>query len=192
MPFITEKLWNKMYNKSSFLMNEVCKDISIQEKFNTSQKSFKDLIQIVISIRNLRSELNISYKDKIILNIINDNEKFILFIKNLENQIIKLLKLESLLINDRSITSHGSANIISSSSTLIVPLKGIIDTNKEIEKLNTKKNKEVVILKQLENKLNNINFIDKAPESIILQFKKQVKEVKSSIVKIDQIINTIN
>ena len=44
----------------------------------------------------------------------------------------------------------------------------------------------------LQNKLNNPQFIAKAPKNIIEQFKMQSKEIKSSIEKIDQIINTIN
>ena len=40
-----------------------------------------------------------------------------------------------------------SANIVLANSTLIVPLNGIIDTNKEIEKLMTKKNKIIEIKK---------------------------------------------
>ena len=45
---------------------------------------------------------------------------------------------------------------------------------------------------KLENKLNNQIFLEKAPKKIILQFKNQVLDIKSSIEKIDQIINTIN
>ena len=42
------------------------------------------------------------------------------------------------------------------------------------------------------SKLNNTNFIEKAPENVIENFKLQEKDLKSSIEKIDQIINTIN
>ena len=41
-------------------------------------------------------------------------------------------------------------------------------------------------------KLSNSSFNQKAPQEIIEQFKKQSIEIKSSIEKIDQIINTIN
>ena len=75
---------------------------------------------------------------------------------------------------------------------MVIPLKGIIDTKKELEKLSQKKVKELFDLKKLESKLNNQNFIKKAPENVILQFKNQVFDIKSSIEKIQQIMNTIN
>ena len=40
-----------------------------QNNFITSQNNFKNLTQIISSIRNLRSELNLPYKNKIKLNI---------------------------------------------------------------------------------------------------------------------------
>ena len=87
--------------------------------------------------------------------------------------------------------SDSSAYIVISNSTLIIPLKGVIDTNEEIGKLNLKKKNETSELINLQNKLNNPQFIAKAPKNIIEQFKMQSKEIKSSIEKIDQIINTI-
>ena len=47
-------------------------------------------------------------------------------------------------------------------------------------------------LKAVLEKLNNEAFINKAPENVIENFKIQEKQIKSSIEKIDQIMNTIN
>ena len=42
------------------------------------------------------------------------------------------------------------------------------------------------------DKLNNKAFIEKAPDNVIENFKIQEEEIKSSIEKINEIINTIN
>ena len=191
MPFITEKLWKVNFNQSSFLMNELNIDINTQENFNNSHIKFKKLIQIITSVRNLRSELNIPYKDKINLDIKNLDINFTKFIQSFEKEIIRLLKIENLSFNNSDIQNEESANIILSTTTLVIPLKGIIDTKKELEKLSQKKVKELLDLKKLESKLNNQNFITKAPENVILQFKSQILDIKSSIEKIQQIMNTI-
>ena len=191
MPFITEKLWKVNFNQSSFLMNELNIDINTQENFNNSHIKFKKLIQIITSVRNLRSELNIPYKDKINLDIKDLDINFTKFIQSFEKEIIRLLKIENLSFNNADIQNEESANIILSTTTLVIPLKGIIDTKKELEKLSQKKVKELLDLKKLESKLNNQNFITKAPENIILQFKSQILDIKSSIEKIQQIMNTI-
>ena len=42
------------------------------------------------------------------------------------------------------------------------------------------------------DKLNNKTFIEKAPDNVIENFKIQEQEIKSSIEKINEIMNTIN
>ncbi|MFL2510539.1 MAG: valine--tRNA ligase [Alphaproteobacteria bacterium] len=191
IPFITESLWNLLFNKDDYIMNEISNKLETQKDFLSDQDNFKNLILIISSIRNIRSKLNIPYKDKIDVNINNEDNDFCSFLKNSENEINKLLKLNKLFINDNSFKSEGSANIVTSKSTIIIPLKGIIDTKSEINKLSTKKNNEHSELIKIQNKLNNDNFIEKAPKNVIEKFKKQEEEIKNSIEKIDQIINTI-
>ena len=191
IPFITESLWNLLFNKDDYIMNEISNKLETQKDFLSDQDNFKNLILIISSIRNIRSELNIPYKDKIDVNINNEDNDFCLFLKNSENEINKLLKLNKLFINENSVKSEGSANIVISKSTIIIPLKGIIDTKSEIKKLSKKKDNEHSELIKIQNKLNNDNFIEKAPKNVIEKFKKQEEEIKNSIEKIDQIINTI-
>ena len=191
IPFITESLWNLLFNKDDYIMNEISNKLETQKDFLSDQDNFKNLILIISSIRNIRSELNIPYKDKIDVNINNEDNDFCLFLKNSENEINKLLKVNKLFINEKSIKSEGSANIVISKSTIIIPLKGIIDTKSEINKLSKKKDNEHSELIKIQNKLNNDNFIEKAPKNVIEKFKKQEEEIKNSIEKIDQIINTI-
>ena len=114
------------------------------------------------------------------------------FIKSSEVEIVRLLKLSELSLNDLTIKNKNSANLIIANSTLIIPLTGIIDTFSELKKLNNKKDKEIIELQKIQNKLKNHKFIEKAPDHIVAYYKKQEIEIKSSIEKIDQIINTIN
>ena len=103
IPFITEKLWISLFNKDNFLMNEVVVNIDVQDNYITSQNNFKNLIQIISSIRNLRSEINIPYKDLIVLNINNNDNNFCSFLNSSKNEICKILKLNELTLNDSSI-----------------------------------------------------------------------------------------
>ena len=66
------------------------------------------------------------------------------------------------------------------------------DSNKELERIEQKKVKLLDKLKGVEIKLSNSNFTKKAPQEVIENFKNEATDLKSSIEKIDQIINTIN
>ena len=52
--------------------------------------------------------------------------------------------------------------------------------------------RKLKISTKLENKLKNSAFMNNASEEVIEKFKKQSIDIKSSIEKIDQIIDTIN
>ena len=85
-----------------------------------------------------------------------------------------------------------SAFIVIKDTTLTIPLTNIIDTDNELKKLDAKMKKENDKLNVIQNKLKNKQFMEKAPQHIIEEFTIQENDIKSSIDKIKQIINTIN
>ena len=143
MPFITEKLWSFINNNKIFLMNELYTNLQIINKFNKSQTNIKKLIKIISSVRNIRSELNISYKESIDINISNKDTSFIKFLHNYNNELRSILKLNKLSFDFNTNKMLGTAYIVVTDTTLTIPLKNIVDTKKELKKLHEKKNNEL-------------------------------------------------
>ena len=191
MPFISEKLWNILTKNQDFLMNQSFPSLKELDSYKNSQKNIDHLIEIISSIRNLRSELNISYKKKLEIEISNSDDQIIKFLKEYEKELSRLLKLDKIVFNSVSSSISKAAYLVVSQTTIIIPLKEIIDTKSELQKIENKKNKIVNELENIELKLLNTTFIDKAPQEIIDQFKEQATNLKSSIEKMDQIINNI-
>ena len=191
MPFITEKLWLSLVDSQSFLMSQNFTKISFDNSFNDSNKYTKKVIEMMTALRNLRANLNISYKNEIEIFVDTKNEDLKKFISNYQNEFKRLIKTKSIKFEQVS-SQKKSAFIVLTEITILIPLEGIVDTEKEKSKLNDKKNIYTKKLKVVLDKLNNKAFIDKAPDNVIENFKIQEKEINSSIEKIDEIINTIN
>jgi len=191
MPFITEKLWLSLVDSQSFLMSQNFTKISFDISFNDSNKYTKKVIEMMTALRNLRANLNISYKNEIEIFVDTKNEDLKKFISNYQNEFKRLIKTKSIKFEQVS-SQKKSAFIVLNEITILIPLEGIVDTEKEKSKLNDKKNIYTKKLKVVLDKLNNKAFIDKAPDNVIENFKIQEKEINSSIEKIDEIINTIN
>ena len=191
MPFITEKLWLSLVDSQSFLMSKNFTEISFDNSFNDSNKYTKKVIEMMTALRNLRANLNISYKNEIEIFVDTKNEDLKKFISNYQNEFKRLIKTKSIKFEQVS-SQKKSAFIVLNEITILIPLEGIVDTEKEKSKLNDKKNIYSKKLKVVLDKLNNKAFIDKAPDNVIENFKIQEKEINSSIEKIDEIINTIN
>ena len=191
MPFITEKLWLSLVNKDSFLMSQNFIQVNFDQSFDNSKKYILKIIEILTSLRNLRADLNISYKNEIDIIINTKNNNLIDFITNYQTEFKRLLKIKSILFEENT-SQKKSAFIVLNDITILIPLDGIVDVDKEIIKLENKKNTYNEKLKSILGKLNNKAFIEKAPDNVIENFRIQEREMKSSIEKINEIINTIN
>jgi valyl-tRNA synthetase len=191
MPFITEKLWLSLVDKNSFLMSQNFIQVNFDQSFDNSKKYILKIIEILTSLRNLRADLNISYKNEIDIIINTKNNNLIDFITNYQTEFKRLLKIKSILFEENT-SQKKSAFIVLNDITILIPLDGIVDVDKEIIKLENKKNTYNEKLKSILGKLNNKAFIEKAPDNVIENFRIQEQEMKSSIEKINEIINTIN
>ena len=191
MPFITEKLWLSLVDKKSFLMSQNFVKVNFDPSFDNSKKYILKIIEILTSLRNLRADLNISYKNEIDIIIDTKNSSLKDFITNYQTEFKRLLKIKSILFEENT-TQKKSAFIVLNDITILIPLGGIVDIEKEIIKLENKKNTYNEKLKSILGKLNNKAFIEKAPDNVIENFRIQEQDMKSSIEKINEIINTIN
>ena len=191
MPFITEKLWLSLVDKDSFLMSQNFIKVNFDQSFDNSKKYILKIIEILTSLRNLRADLNISYKNEIEIIVNTKNNNLIDFITNYQTEFKRLLKIKSILFEENT-SQKKSAFIVLNDITILIPLDGIVDLDKEIIKLENKKNTYNEKLKSILGKLNNKAFIEKAPDNVIENFRIQEQEMKSSIEKINEIINTIN
>ena len=191
MPFITEKLWLSLVDKDSFLMSQNFIQVNFDQSFDNSKKYILKIIEILTSLRNLRADLNISYKNEIDIIIDTKNISLKDFITNYQTEFKRLLKIKSILFEENT-SQKKSAFIVLNDITILIPLDGIVDVDKEIIKLENKKNTYNEKLKSILGKLNNKAFIEKAPDNVIENFRIQEQEMKSSIEKINEIINTIN
>ena len=191
MPFITEKLWLSLVDKDSFLMSQNFITVNFDQSFDNSKKYILKIIEILTSLRNLRADLNISYKNEIEIIVDTKNNNLIDFITNYQTEFKRLLKIKSILFEENT-SQKKSAFIVLNDITILIPLDGIVDLDKEIIKLENKKNTYNEKLKSILGKLNNKAFIEKAPDNVIENFRIQEQEMKSSIEKINEIINTIN
>ena len=191
MPFITEKLWFSLVDKENFLINQNYIKVNFDKSFDQSKKYILKIIEVMTALRNLRSDLNISYKNEINIIIDTQNDYLKNFIVNYKKEFERLLKIKTISY-EKNISQNKSAFIVLSDITILVPLKDIVDIEKEIIKLENKKNSHNEKLKSVLEKLNNKAFIEKAPSEVVENFKIQEKQINSSIEKINEIMNTIN
>ena len=84
-----------------------------------------------------------------------------------------------------------SASIVIDSNEIFIPLLDIIDIDVEIDRLTKQADAYKGRLKNVNNKLNNKNFVDRAPEDVVNNEKKKQKQYQSTLKKIEDNLNAL-
>ena len=178
IPFITEEIWQQTkkyhnFNKKSISQRDFPKIIK-------SKKSFKEIEIIkstVSGIRNFRAEMRLSPKVKIDLCLDKKNRTF----KILNNYKLYLEKLAGVENINHESNPPPSSIILITDDRLFIPLKGLIDPDKETERNSENLKKLNIQYESLHKQLRNEKFLNNAPKSLVKERRKQLREIKSKI-----------
>lgn len=190
MPFITEEIWQRISpladtkNKESIMLTAYPK-VDASKVNDKAEKDIDWLKQIIIAIRSIRSEMNIAPGKKLPLllrhGLVED--------KNHVNQqqilLTTLAKLDSISWLADEEEAPPSASAFVGKLEIFIPLAGLINQAEEIARLEkeiTKLQKEMI---QIENKLHNPQFVDKAPALVVAKEKARFEETKMTLVKLE-------
>ena len=90
-----------------------------------------------------------------------------------QDLVVNLARLEKLAIEPTGAKPRGCAAAVIENATLYVSLEGIIDFRQEAARLHKEINKAAAELEKLGRKLNNADFLSKAPANVVAKVKGQ-------------------
>jgi valyl-tRNA synthetase len=180
IPFITERIWLEIDEKRMLLIEQWPKAKKYMELTQVNV-DFMDIQYIITTIRNARSKNKIEPAKKIKV-VIYAGDKIELvksqehLIKNLKTGIEELeIKKSGKKINQAIYITIGEIDIY---------LVGAVDPEKEKQRITAEIEQIQKYIKQLENKLNNKDFINNAPEAIVHKEKDKLAEQKEKLEKL--------
>ena len=190
MPFITTELWNNNPDRDCKLIN--CPWINNEQINEDSLKEIDWAIDLISSIRSLRAEMNIPAGAKLSVKLRNANEQSQNNITSLEKIICSLARLENIECVDCNcpITPDMLQNVFKE-TTLLLPLKGIVDFTAERERLNKELESLNKNLEGYARKLNNASFVERAPAAVVAEEKRRQTEALENKAKIEEALARI-
>jgi valyl-tRNA synthetase len=187
MPFITEEIWQHLpHEGESIMVAEWPKSVSnvIDKK---SESDMIVIMDVIRSVRNILSEMNIppSSKAEIYVQVPDDNIKALL---SEQSGYIYRLGSASKVVVERNITKPASSAtvVINNGVEVYVPLAGLIDIDKEKERLTKNLDKAIADLDRVNKLLAGEAFISKAPENIIAKEKNRKTEIEALKEKLEK------
>ncbi len=190
MPFITEEIYSFLPNVDGLLINETWPVYKEDLKFNKEEFEIETMIEAVKAIRNIRTEMNIHPSKKSDVYLLSNDDQIIDTFKTNKDMLFSLANTSDFYITEEDYTDD-SMTIVKSGYKLFIPLKGLIDYEKELLRLNKEKENIESEIKRASGKLNNESFVSKAPEHVVTAEKEKLEKYEKLLAEINNSIKEV-
>jgi len=184
MPFITEELWQALYERKEGESIMVQK-ITFDKKAGDNLIADLELVKGVISgIRTIRLQKNIMQKESLELKVIGINP-----VEIYNSVICKMANLSS--IESIEAKPEGAASYMVETTEYVIPINNMIDIEGEIIRMEAELKHKESFLESVLKKLNNARFVAKAPANVIEMERKKQADAESIIQSLKESIKTL-
>ena len=198
-PFITETIW-QILDKQNFSTHTKNIPLIITE-FPTKNSDFIDtkaendisiIIEIIHTIRNLRSDLQIPHKTSLKATVnIGTKNNLVAQEKELIKSLSSLNEINTSLEKTNIQKIPNQITLVLSKGTITIQLEKTVDLEKQYKKLGDELIKIDPHISRLIHMIKDKSFINKAPEDVIIKTKEQLKNLENRKVRINDLITNI-
>ena len=186
MPFMTEELWaitaTEELPRTSLLAlagwpkMEGCENPAAEAEIGF-------IVELISEIRSVRAEMNLPAAAQIPLVLVSDSPETTSRVKNWDETIKRLARLTE--ISFAAEVPEKSVQMIVRKTLAVLPLQGIVDLEAEKSRLAKEIAKLTGEASKLEAKLNNADFVARAPEDIVEENRERLTEAVSRVEKLE-------
>jgi len=182
MPFITEEINSRLTAKGKQLL--IVAEWPKAHSEDIDQKAedeMGELMDVVRAVRNIRAEFKVPHSQEVELSLIGSN-------KLPEAYLKALAKVSNLKYGEKPAQS---ATAIANGVEIYVPLAGLIDLNKELERLNKEKEKIATELERIGARLKDEVFLTRANPASVEKEKERQADLSGKMKLIEDRIRSL-
>ena len=183
MPFITEELWQALYERDEgdSIMREKLELAAPTDAETKLIDDIEQVKQVVSGVRMVRSQKNIAPKEKLELQAIAQNN-----FEPYNDVISKMANLKSIAV----VAEKGgdATAFMIGTDEFAVPLGDLIDVKAELEKAQTQLQHLEGFLAGVLKKLSNERFVQNAPEAVVAMERKKQSDAEEKIATLKETI----
>jgi len=181
IPFVTEKIW-EFIDQENMLISAKWPKYDKKMIFKKEVKEIQIIQEIISKIRKTRAELKVEPSK--LIKVIIFGEKYSKIIESKKEIIMRMGRIDSLIIENRKQKINQSKLLLINKIEVYLPLKGLIDLNKEKKRLEKEITNKENFINSLNKKLDNKGFVANAPKELIKKEKERLSLEEENIEKL--------
>ena len=184
-PYITEEIWamTSIDNKK-FLMHSKWPEPDQNKISSQIENEIQIIMNVISSIRTIKTNLGISPSKDISITL-RGPENITSIIENYSDYLLQMVRVNSIHSGIKIDKPQQSAAAVINNIELFIPLAGLIDIEKEKDRLKNQIKDMNGRLNSVNSKLNNENFFSRAPEAVVQNEKSKQERYMSSLEKLN-------
>jgi valyl-tRNA synthetase len=190
IPFITEEIWQRVaplagiQGKTIMLQPYPMVDPAMADTDAVAETEW--VMNFILGVRRIRGEMNIAPGKPLSILLQNGNEQDRAYFASSGIYLHKLGRLESATWLVDEDTAPESAIALVGALKILIPMAGLIDKDAELARLDKEIQKILKELPRAEGKLNNPDFVNKAPADVLKKEEQKLADLRSSLDNLEQ------
>ena len=190
LPFVTEELWQKLPGKirgeGKTIMSQPYPSLN-QTLIDPSAKlDITWIKEVVTGTRNIRGEMDIPHSTPIPIIFANGSDMDKSRLYEFQSLLEYLIKPKEIQWSESTDKQPPSSTHLVGEMQLLVPLKGLINKELEIIRLDKEIERKINDKSRTAKKLGNNNFISKAPLEVVNKEREKLIEIDSALTKLKE------
>lgn len=190
IPFITETIWQSvkplLNRKEESIMLTAYPTFDAALIHEEAQADVEWMKQIIVGIRTIRSEMNVSPALTISVYLRKGNQTDKQRFERNKPLLMTLAKLSDIAFLENRVEPPPSATALAGECEILIPLAGLINKTAEIARLEKELAKVNIEINKARNKLNNPTFVDKAPPAVVAQEKERLNDFERNFKQLTE------
>ena len=185
MPFLTEQVYKYLPDSEGFLMLQPWPEYREDLVFAEDEQKMQGVMEIIRSIRNLRSEMNVAPSRRTRLMLL-PAEGWEETLRGGEGYFRRLAGAEKIeILADRNAATGKNVSAVVAAGELFIPLGDLVDFEKETARLTKELEGVKKEIARSQGMLGNPGFLNKAPVHLVQQEKEKLEAARARLAALE-------
>jgi valyl-tRNA synthetase len=191
MPFLTEEIWQNLPVQGDSIMMQSWPESKGYQDL-TAENNMTLLMEVIKAIRNIRAEMKVAPAQKIEILILAPDATKRTVLETGKADILKLSGGASLeLFETLAEKPKLAASAVREGVEIYLPLKGLMDLDKEVTRLEKEISQAAQEQRGLEAKLSNPGFTGKAPAHVVAKERERLEGIVARTAALEKRLNEL-